>query len=361
MAKDYTRRPSDDFEGTKSVSASNSFLSRLETKVAQHLCAQNVGYLLGAGASYLDGRGYPLAGQLWTLIKDNVPSKERGEIQAKLDAGADGIENALDLLDDGGAVERPHRHLVTEAIARHLLTLTPPLDAHMSFVSRLQARAEPWTPIFCLNYDGLVEVAADRKRVRLIDGFLGCREPYFEPHTFQERHGLTHRGPRKPQVDWLRGILHLYKLHGSLGWFDFGASDVRRLNFDAVTPTDAKRLMIPPQHRKATDTTTPPYSALWSDFRAWLCHGPQPKLLNRLVAIGYGMRDEHLNAIVENALARTNFTLLVFAYELRDAVFERWSAKKNVILVTSNRCSLYKEVGAGHPDLWNFTHLSQSI
>ncbi len=119
--------------------------------------------------------------------------------------------------------------------------------------------------------------------------------------------------------------------------------------------------MVPPQHRKATDTTAPPYAALWSDFRAWLCHGPQPKLLNRLVAIGYGMRDEHLNAIVANALARNNFTLLVFACELTDAAFARWSAKKNVILVTSNRCSLYNEVGVGHADLWNFERLNQSI
>ena len=198
------------------VSASNSFKSRLEAKVAQHLSAQYVGYPLGAGASYLDGKGYPLAGMLWALIKDNVPAKERGEIQAKLDSGADGIENALDLVDDGGAVEKPHRHLVTEAIAQHFLGLSPTLDAHTTFVSRLQARAEPWTPVFCLNYDGLVEMAADRKRVRLVDGFLGSREPYFEPQTFQERHGLTHRGARKPQVDWLRGILHIYKLHGSL-------------------------------------------------------------------------------------------------------------------------------------------------
>ena len=79
------------------MSASNSFQSRLEAKVTQHLAGQNVGYLLGAGASYLDGKGYPLAGQLWTLIKDKVTAKERGEIQVKLDSGADGIEESLDL------------------------------------------------------------------------------------------------------------------------------------------------------------------------------------------------------------------------------------------------------------------------
>ena len=37
------------------------FTAELETKVAQQLHSQRVGYLLGAGSSYLNGSGYPLA------------------------------------------------------------------------------------------------------------------------------------------------------------------------------------------------------------------------------------------------------------------------------------------------------------
>jgi hypothetical protein len=84
-------------------------------------------------------------------------------------------------------------------------------------------------------------------------------------------------------------------------------------------------------------------------------------MLNRLVSIGYGFRDEHLNAIVENALARTNFTLLIFAYELMPDVFKRWSAKQNVIIVTKNICSLCGEIGSGHPELWSFETLSERV
>ena len=49
------------------------FTSALEAKVAEQLKAQRVGYLLGAGSSYLDNAGYPLAFELWDLIKDTIP------------------------------------------------------------------------------------------------------------------------------------------------------------------------------------------------------------------------------------------------------------------------------------------------
>jgi hypothetical protein len=341
------------------MTSQDTFIRNLELKVQQQLASQNVGYLLGAGASYLDGRGYPLAGQLWGQIADKVPKPERDEIQSKLDSGADGIENALDLIDDGAPVEKPHRRLVTDAIAELFLPISPPIDTYQKFVQRLASRNELSVPVFSLNYDGLVELAADAAKIRVVDGFAGLENRFFEPQLFQERFALTHRGPRKPQADWRKGIIHLYKLHGSLGWYQLGPNDVRRYHLQAPCPSGALRLMVPPQRRKAIDTTALPYAALWSDLRGMLCHGPQ--LLNRLVSIGYGLRDEHLNAIIENALARGNFTLLAFSRSFVPEVFTRWSAKKNVILVTNAKCSIYGAEGPGHPDLWSFENLSGRV
>jgi hypothetical protein len=86
------------------------FPSRLEAKVAEQLKAQRVGYLLGAGSSYLDNTGYPLSCELWDVIKNRITDvQKRSEIQAKLDGGATGIEQALDLLDDGGAIDNGYR------------------------------------------------------------------------------------------------------------------------------------------------------------------------------------------------------------------------------------------------------------
>ena len=48
----------------------SDFMRALEVKVAEQLKAQRVGFLLGAGSSYLDNTGYPLAFELWDLIKE---------------------------------------------------------------------------------------------------------------------------------------------------------------------------------------------------------------------------------------------------------------------------------------------------
>jgi len=107
------------------------FTTELEIKVAQQLKSRRVGYLLGAGSSYLNGNGYPLAFELWDLIKFSITdTARRDEIQAKLDRGAKGIEHALDLLDDGGATDTPYRHIVTDALADLFMAKTPQLDLH---------------------------------------------------------------------------------------------------------------------------------------------------------------------------------------------------------------------------------------
>ncbi len=83
--------------------------------------------------------------------------------------------------------------------------------------------------------------------------------------------------------------------------------------------------------------------------------------MNRLVCIGYGFADEHVNSVIENALSRTDFTVLVFTKELSDLAWARWSPKKNVILVTEERCSLKGNVGDGHGDLWNFERIAREV
>jgi hypothetical protein len=338
----------------------SDFTTELEAKVAQQLKSQRVGYLLGAGSSYLNGDGYPLAFDLWDSIKDRIPdSARRDEIQSMLDAGAKGIEHALDLIDNGGPLEGPHRHIVATAIADLFLRLTPPLDHHVKFIRRLAARSEPHVKVFNLNYDPLIERAAERGRVRLCDGFAGHEEAFFDAAMFDERifhiRG-THRG-RQP--DETAKPLHLLKLHGSVGWYQCNTNGIRRCGFGLAIPATTKRLMIPPQHRKAHDTMSQPYAALWSAFRGALTQDSNP--LNRLVCIGYGFADEHVNTLIESALARTNLTVLIFTKKLSYEAWNRWSVKNNVIVVTEGRCSLKGEIGQGHPDLWNFERLASEV
>src|SRR4029077_18702596 len=111
----------------------------------------------------------------------------------------------------------------------------------------------------------------------------------------------------------------------------------------------------PPQRRKANDTMTPPYSSLWSAFRGTLGQNAVP--INRLACFGYGFLDEHVNTIIEDALARTDFSVLIFTKELADSAWIRWSSKTNVVVVTESRCAIRGEIGPGHVDLWSFERL----
>ena len=54
------------------MSATSTFLDRLDAKVTQQLNSQRVGYILGAGASYLNGKGYPLG-----LEREDIPLEGR--------------------------------------------------------------------------------------------------------------------------------------------------------------------------------------------------------------------------------------------------------------------------------------------
>ena len=332
---------------------SDNFIADIERKVREQANSKMVGFLLGAGSSYLGGQGYPLAGNLWEEISNDVPDKERQEIQEKIDDGATGIEHALDLLDTGNADEEPHRYSVVNAIANHFSTIDAPLDNHRLFVSLISRREEE-SPIkvFSLNYDPLVETAAELECIRLLDGFHGHDNAFFDAGSFRHTSVVRVRSHRGRQARGVPGSVRLIKLHGSLGWYDDDQTGIRRNKFSDPLPETAKRLMIPPQYRKARDTGHAPYSTLWSEFRGSLFHGDDK--LNRLITLGYGMADEHVNAEIESALERSNFTLIIITKSLSDPIFNKWLSKQRVHIVTEDRCALNGVLGEGHPDLCSF-------
>lgn len=236
---------------------------------------------------------------------------------------------------------------------------TPPLDLHGEFVRRIARHADPSVKVFSLNYDPLIERAAAHVRVRVIDGYLGAEHSYFDSAVFEERIGRIRGTHRSRQFDETVKPIHLLKLHGSLGWYECPTNGVRRCGFGVGPPAGTKRLMVPPQRRKAADTVNPPYSALWSTFRGCLGHNAAP--INRLVCIGYGFADEHVNAVIEAALARTDFTVLIFTKALTVTAWNRWSPKTNVIVVTETQCCLKGTTGPGHADLWSFERLAREV
>ncbi|MDI6697991.1 MAG: SIR2 family protein [Candidatus Saccharicenans sp.] len=161
--------------------------------------------------------------------------------------------------------------------------------------------------VFTLNYDTLVEQAADAEGVVLLDGFVGTQRRVFRPESYDQdlyfpaetTEGRVHRFDR---------VLHLYKLHGSITWqaSDPTIDNPYGVEFASFNINSSARLLIYPTPAKYGETLGLPYSELFRRFATAIVR-PQSVLF----AIGYGFGDEHVNAIIRQALAVPSFILVI--------------------------------------------------
>lgn len=199
------------------------------------------------------------------------------------------LTSLVDLPTNGkeGAL-KDHRRLIKK-------TLTRPLNLR---------RAN----FFTLNYDTLLEKAADAEGAVLVDGFVGILRRIFRPESYdldfyfpaQTTEGQVHRFDR---------ALHLYKLHGSITWHRCAADwenpyGLFATFYNQETPEDD--VLIYPSPLKYGQALGLPYSELFRRFGSAIA---QPQSV--LFAIGYGFGDEHVNALIRQALAIPIFTLVV--------------------------------------------------
>ncbi len=161
--------------------------------------------------------------------------------------------------------------------------------------------------VFTLNYDTLVEQASDAAGVVLLDGFVGTQRRVFRPESYEQdlyfpaetTEGRVHRFDR---------VLHLYKLHGSITWTadEPKIGNPYGVRSSAFDPNETQPLLIYPTPAKYGETLGLPYSELFRRFAGALAR-PQSVLF----VIGYGFGDEHVNAIIRQALAIPSFTLVI--------------------------------------------------
>jgi len=199
------------------------------------------------------------------------------------------LTSLVDLpIDDRKGALKFHRRLIKK-------TLTRPINLR---------RAN----LFTLNYDTLLEKAADAEGAVLVDGFVGTLRRIFRPESYdldfyfpaQTTEGRVHRFDR---------ALHLYKLHGSITWHrctpdwenPFG---LFATFYNQETPEDD--VMIYPSPLKYGQALGLPYSELFRRFGTTIA---QPQSV--LFTVGYGFGDEHVNALIRQALAIPSFTLVV--------------------------------------------------
>jgi len=161
--------------------------------------------------------------------------------------------------------------------------------------------------ILTLNYDTLIEKAADAEGAVLVDGFVGTLRRIFRPESYdldfyfpaQTTEGRVHRFDR---------ALHLYKLHGSITWHRCFADwenpyGLYATFYEEMSEDDVLIFPSPLKHGQALGL---PYSELFRRFGSAVA---QPQSV--LFAIGYGFGDEHVNSLIRQALAIPSFTLVI--------------------------------------------------
>jgi hypothetical protein len=160
----------------------------------------------------------------------------------------------------------------------------PPKLPHEDFVRWIarMPRAQP-VEIFTTNYDVLIETALEAERVPAFDGFVGCNRPFFS-------HDSLTRPESAPGAAWTR----LWKVHGSINWrLDTTRGRPRVVRTDPHNEGE----MILPSHHKYDESRKQPYSALLDRLT---------RVLERddaiLFVCGYSFSDDHINAIIFDAL-----------------------------------------------------------
>jgi len=217
-------------------------------------------------------------------------------------------------LDDGSFVVPEHLAIL---ILRLKLALAKacalPKDGrkpttHEALFRKLMTRPEKLRRVnlFTLNYDTLLEDAADAAGVILLDGFLGSIRRVFRPESFGFDFyfpGSTTEG----KVHRLDRVAHLYKLHGSINWYRETPTEQNPFGiYSAIGKEAGSDALIFPTPVKQELATGVPYSEMFRRFSEAIC---QPQSV--LFIVGYGFGDDHVNAIIRQALLVPSFRLVV--------------------------------------------------
>jgi hypothetical protein len=188
--------------------------------------------------------------------------------------------------------------------------LDEPLRSHRKFIKKVLTRPLNLrrANLFTLNYDTLIEQAGDAEGSVLVDGFVGTLCRVFRPESYdidfyfpaQTTEGRVHRFDR---------ALHLYKLHGSITWHRCEPDWENPFGLYATFYNQnccSEDVLIYPSPLKYGQALGIPYSELFRRFGNAIAQSQ-----SALFVIGYGFGDDHINALIRQALAIPSFTLVV--------------------------------------------------
>jgi hypothetical protein len=147
--------------------------------------------------------------------------------------------------------------------------------------------------VFTTNYDLLLEEALEYLEVPYFDGFVGSVKSFFDLRSVEQRMISPH---------WTR----LWKIHGSLNWYQDLISDNKSVYRTSEVKDDGAQLIYP-SHLKYDQSRKMPYLALMDQLSSFI-----KQKSSLLILCGYSFNDEHINDTIVNAL-KANPSAMVLA------------------------------------------------
>lgn len=306
---------------------------QVEEALSNALHSTNVVVLLGSGASFCakdaGGTNAPSMWHLWYAVRDahgaadfdqmvkdvmgDVPGKGKENIEGLLSLCKMSIELLrVRVKDDLQHSEHPKLESLEKFIKAAEKTILEKVDfvksdtdltAHIGFIRKF-ARLSPEKPrvkLFTTNYDLCIETAASRLGIVLVDGFSHAAVQRFNRDHFQ--HDIVRRSSKSTKADYLDGVFHSYKLHGSVDWRR--QRDGAVIRSQATTSNDLRPVLIYPRSTKYQEAFETPYLDMFAALQEAL---REPD--TTLIVSGFGFADDHISAPIWSAI-ETNLSLRV--------------------------------------------------
>lgn len=313
----------------------------------------NVGVLLGAGASV--GCGGKTMKEVWQSFKQDHPDLlslliERYLLVSRTDSESDSVNVEL-LIDEATKFLSVAKTRHNEAEEKEFRTILSALykgvtkaalltgeefrqknqgkkvqfKYHKELISKLISNRQPGQSapaLFTTNYDLALEWAAEDLGIQLFNGFSGLHTRQFYPQNFD----LAFRNVNaKGEARFGHYHAYLYKLHGSLTWYQDDSLTVNEVSSsqaydnyikDIINEDDYYRgqHLIYPGANKYSHTIGFVYGEMFRRFGEFLSKSQTALFIN-----GFGFGDYHINRIILGALLNPSFHVVVYYPELAKA------------------------------------------